>query len=125
MTSRISLAWAYVKIGVFAVLALYLLLLFIWNRSAVIEPGLSLPFVANYPKPNAVLTLIATGCVAVLTAGLIVSFYKALRTVKNLKEKSRLVKAERDLAELQSKTVSPTAPAEPIPLEGEGPRSDR
>lgn len=116
MKSQLSLAWAYTKIGVFSVLTLYLLLLFLWNRSATIDPGLSLPFIATYERPNAVLTLISTAFVAILTAALVVSFYKALKTVKSLKEKERLVKAERELAELQSKAVMPDVSPGPIPL---------
>lgn len=119
MKTKISLAWAYTKIAAFSLLTLYLLLLFLWNRSATIDPGLSLPFIATYTRPNAVLTLIATSFVAILTSGLIYSFYQALKSLKSLKEKDRLVKTERELAELQSKAaMSPVQPG-PIPLAGD------
>lgn len=123
MNHRISVAWAYAKIAAFAVVTLYLLLVFLWNRSATIDPSLSLPFLATYTRPNAVLALFATSCVAILTVGLIVSFYHAIKTLKTAKEKERLVKAERQVAELQSKAATPPRPMDPIPLEGEGPNA--
>lgn len=141
MREKIRAALLWTRIGIFALVTLYALIVLFLNRNVVLDPGLRLVFV-SYEKPNAILTIVVTAVASVVISGLLVSFYKALRQLRELNTQRRLLGAEQELAEIKSQTAAPIMPvataedfarpttprvsseerdADPIPLEPEPP----
>lgn len=121
LRENVSNVWAWTKLVAGALVVLYVLLVLIFNRNAVIDPGLTLLFV-RYDRPPAVWSLLLTAVLAVAGFWLFVAVYRTLRKMKDrgarAEERRRLERAERELAEIKS---APKPGAElieaPIPLE--------
>lgn len=126
MKAKLQMVMLWTKIVLFSVVTIYVALVVLFNFRAVISPGLSLPLIAKWESPNAVVAIFLTGIVSVGIFWLVGAFYRALRDLKKIKTQDRLVKAEKELDDLKNRREPPAsleAPA-PIPLEPAPTRSD-
>lgn len=122
LRENVSNVWAWTKLVTGGLVLLYVALLLLFNRNAVIDPGLTLLFV-RYDRPPAVWTLLLTAVLAVAAFWLFVAVYRTLRKLKDRNaradERRRLERAERELAEIKTSTPKPGSELleAPIPLE--------
>jgi hypothetical protein len=91
------------KITAFAVAALYVIFFVNRNWNATIDPSIDFPFLKTYTRPLLLNVLLATAALSVFAWWLIGTIFKTVRQIRDLRDRNRAARMEREVAEMKNK----------------------
>jgi len=95
-------AWA--KVTALVAVVVLIVIFIILNLSAVVEPKLSLIFIA-YDRPNLLLVLLLTSIISIVAWSLIGTVVKTVRQFRESRRRGFEVKLAKDLDEMRAKAA--------------------
>jgi hypothetical protein len=92
----------YTRVILFSALALYLLIIVTLNWPLVVDGKLRLVF-TEFDKPRILMVLLVTGFLSIFAWWLIRTIFKTLHQFRQLRERSRTSKLEKEVADMKAK----------------------